>query len=132
MIDLSQLSALPDVLIVDGHGYAHPRRFGIACHLGVLLDLPTIGCAKSLLVGKVPRGLGETPGSRAEIIDRGEVVGLAVRTRRNSKPVYVTVGQRVDLPSAARIILACGRGYRLPEPTRLAHSLAAKLKGDLS
>jgi deoxyribonuclease V len=76
--------------------------------------------------------LGETPGSRAEIIDRSEVVGLAVRTRRNSKPVYVTVGQRVDLPSAARIILACGRGYRLPEPTRHAHNLAAKLKGDLS
>jgi deoxyribonuclease V len=124
---LAQLNALPDVLMVDGHGVAHPRRFGIACHLGVLLDLPAIGCAKSILLGEADP-LDESRGSTAEIKLDGEVLGLALRTRDNVKPVYVSVGHRVDLPSAARIALASGRGYRLPEPARQAHLLTQSIK----
>jgi deoxyribonuclease V len=124
---LARLKSLPDVLIVDGHGWAHPRRFGLACHLGVLLDLPTIGCAKSLLVGEVGQ-LGATAGSTAKIEADGEVIGLAVRTRENIKPVYVSIGHKIDLPSAARIVLSCGRGYRLPEPTRQAHNMTQRIK----
>jgi deoxyribonuclease V len=126
---LARLKSLPDVLIVDGHGFAHPRRFGLACHLGVLLDLPTIGCAKSILVGEVGH-LDTSRGSTAEIWDGQEVLGLAVRTREKVKPVYVSIGHRVDLPSSARIILACASGYRLPEPTRQAHNLAKQIKPD--
>jgi deoxyribonuclease V len=117
----------PDLLVVDGQGYAHPRRLGIACHLGVLLDRPAIGSAKSILVGR-HGDLGEEPGATAEMIDRGEVVGLAVRTKARVKPVYVSVGNRISLATAARYILACVRGYRLPEPQRQAH-LAASGQG---
>jgi deoxyribonuclease V len=124
---LEQLSRMPDLLIVDGHGLAHPRRFGIACHLGVLLDLPAIGCAKSILVGHTPR-LGPQIGSLAELEDQGEIIGVALRTRQDVRPVYVSVGHRIDLASAAQIVLACCKGYRLPEPARLAHHLASKQK----
>lgn len=124
---LARLKSLPDVLIVDGHGWAHPRRFGLACHLGVLLDLPTIGCAKALLVGKVGH-LEAKAGSTAEIKADGEVLGLAVRTRKNVKPVYVSIGHKIDLLCAARIVLSCGRGYRLPEPTRQAHKMTQRIK----
>ncbi len=124
---LARLNSLPDVLIVDGHGYAHPRRFGVACHLGVLLDLPTIGLAKSILVGQVTP-LGEAEGSRAEILEGKQVLGLALRTRAHVKPVYVSIGHRVDLPSAARVVLNCSTGYRLPQPARLAHHLASRKK----
>lgn len=127
---LARLNSLPDVLIVDGQGIAHPRRFGIACHLGVLLDLPAIGCAKSVLVGRVG-SLGEAPGSTAEMAAGDEVLGIAVRTRRGVKPVYVSAGHRVDLAAAVRIVLSCTRGYRLPEPTRLAHRLAAASKSQV-
>lgn len=127
---LARLCELPDVLIIDGHGLAHPRRFGIAAHLGVLLDVPTIGCAKSRLIGQ-HGPLGEEPGSTAELVVNDEVVGLAVRTRHLVKPVYISIGHRVDLSSALQIVLACGRGYRLPEPTRLAHQLAAQKKGSI-
>lgn len=122
---LGKLSGLPDVLLIDGHGLAHPRRFGLACHVGVLLDLPTIGCAKSVLMGKCFT-LGDTAGSAAELIADGQVVGMAVRTRDNVKPIYVSVGHRVDLPCAVRIVLACAMGYRLPEPIRQAHLLAGQ------
>jgi deoxyribonuclease V len=125
---LARLSALPDVLIVDGHGYAHPLRFGIACHLGVLLDLPTIGLGKSILIGQADP-LGEAAGSASYLTADGEVIGVALRTRRRVKPVYVSVGHRVDLPSAVRVVLACGQGYRLPEPARLAHQLAGRKTG---
>lgn len=124
---LARLDELPDVLIVDGHGLAHPRRLGLACHLGVLLDLPAIGCAKSVLVGE-HAPLGAEVGSTAELIDGDEVVGMAVRTRENVRPVYVSVGHRVDLESAVRLVLACSGGYRLPEPTRRADRLAAEGK----
>ena len=124
---LEQLGMRPDVLLVDGHGYAHPRRFGLACHLGVWLDIPSIGCAKSILVGEHPP-LDETVGSNAELLDDGEVIGLVVRTRQKVKPVYVSIGHRVDLDSAMRVVLSCGRGYRLPEPVRLAHQLATKAR----
>ena len=123
---LERLAALPDVLLVDGHGYAHPRRFGIACHLGVLLDLPTIGCAKSILIGKMAP-LEETVGSTVELVHKEEVIGIALRTRQGVKPVFLSIGQRVDLSSAVSLVLGCTRGYRLPEPTRLAHQLASKV-----
>ena len=124
---LGQLHTQPDVLIVDGHGAAHPRRFGLACHLGVLLDIPTIGCAKSILVGE-HAPLGEVVGSTGELFEDDEAIGLAVRTRLNAKPVYVSIGHRVDLDSVRRIVLACTRGCRLPEPIRQAHQLAAQAK----
>jgi deoxyribonuclease V len=120
---LERLATLPDILMVDGHGLAHPRRFGIACHLGVLLDLPTIGVAKSILVGQAG-AVGEAPGSTAELRDGDEVIGMAVRTRPGSRPVYVSIGHRVDLASTVRLVLASSRGFRLPEPARLAHQLA--------
>lgn len=124
---IARLNTLPNVWIVDGQGLAHPRRFGIASHLGVLLDMPTIGCAKSILVGR-HQPLGEESGSTADLLDRGEVVGIALRMKQGTAPVYISVGHRVDLPSAIRIVMGCGRGYRLPEPTRLAHRLATSAK----
>jgi len=126
---LEQLEELPDAILCDGQGLAHPRRFGIACHLGVLLDRPTLGCAKSILVGRHAQ-LGEEPGATANLVDRGEVVGAALRGRAGVKPVYISIGHRIDLPSAVQLSLACAQGYRLPEPTRLADRLASR-KGDL-
>ncbi len=120
---LSRLNTLPDVLLVDGHGLAHPRRFGLASHLGVLLDIPTIGCAKSILVGEM-EPLGAESGSTSVLNLAGELLGLAVRTRTGVKPVYVSVGHRVDLVSAVEIVLVCCRGYRGPEPIRAAHRLS--------
>ena len=122
---MEQLPFLPDVFMLDGQGIAHPRRFGIASHLGVLLDMPTIGCAKSLLVGRW-NGLAETAGSLAELMDGEEKIGMAVRTKDKCKPIIVSIGHRMDIDSAVRLVLACGRGYRLPEPTRWAHRLASK------
>ena len=119
-----RLQLKPDLLIVDGQGYAHRRRFGIACHLGVLLDIPAIGSAKSLLVGRHGQ-LGEERGATAELIDRREVVGMALRTRRGITPVYVSIGHRIDLPSAVRFVLDCCTRYRLPEPQRQAHIAAS-------
>lgn len=125
---LGRLATFPEALICDGHGYAHPRRFGLACHLGVLLDLPTVGCAKSILVG-THAPLGEAVGSTAELIDRDEVVGVALRTRQGVKPVYISAGHRVDLAYAVRLTLASSRVYRLPEPCRLAHQRASAPQG---
>lgn len=121
-----KLTVVPDLLLVDGHGIAHPRRMGLASHLGLLLDLPSIGCAKSILCGRhVP--LGEE--SQAELVDKGEVVGMALRTKHGAAPVYVSIGHRVNLPTAVYWVKQCCRGYRLPEPTRLAHLAAGgKLK----
>lgn len=117
----------PDLLMVDGHGYAHPRRFGFACHLGLLLDVPTIGVAKSRLVGEA--GTVSRPrGCRADLTDGGEVIGSLLRTREDVRPVYVSAGHRIGLASAERWVLACATKYRLPEPTRLADRLAAEAK----
>ena len=118
-----RLSKVPDLVLVDGQGVAHPRRFGLAAHVGLLLDLPTIGCAKSILCG-VHQPLGEEAGSQAELFDNGELVGAALRTKSGVKPVYVSVGHKIDLTSALGWVMNCCRGYRLPEPTRLAHQAA--------
>jgi deoxyribonuclease V len=121
---LEQLETKPDVFMIDGHGYAHPRRFGLACHLGVWLDKPAIGCGKSILSGE-HAPLGNLRGSIAPLQDGDETIGAAVRTRDKVKPVYVSVGHRVDLMTSIRITLGCGRGLRLPEPIRWAHRLAS-------
>jgi len=115
-----RVSVTPDLIMVDGQGIAHPRRFGLASHLGLFLDTPTIGCAKSLLCGshKEP---SDKPGSYAEVLDRGETIGVALRTKPGVKPIYVSIGHKVDLETAIYWVLECCRGYRLPEPCRLAH-----------
>lgn len=116
-----------DCLICDGHGYAHPRRFGFACHFGLLVNLPTIGFAKSVLVGKFDPP-GQTRGSVTDLVDAGEVIGAAVRTREGAEPVFVSVGYRISLPTAVATILACTSGYRIPEPVRQAHALVNRLR----
>ncbi len=117
------LVATPDLILVDGQGIAHPRRLGLASHLGLLLNTPTIGCAKSRLCGRheIP---GVEAGSYAEVVDRGETVGVALRTRLGVKPLYVSIGHQVDLETAIYWVMKLCRGYRLPEPTRLAHLAA--------
>jgi len=126
-----ELTVTPDLLMVDGQGIAHPRRMGLASHLGLFLDIPTIGCAKSRLCGSHEEP-GNEAGSYAELLDSGEVIGAAVRTRTGVKPVYVSIGHKVDLSTAIRRVLECCRGYRLPEPTRLAHQAAGgNLKTDV-
>ena len=111
----------PDVVLCDGQGRAHPRRLGLASHLGLALDVPTIGCAKSRLGGEVRGTLGRERGSRAPLVDAGERIGTVLRTRTGVKPLYVSVGHRIDLASAERWVLAAAIRYRLPEPSRLAH-----------
>ncbi|MCI0571038.1 MAG: deoxyribonuclease V [Myxococcaceae bacterium] len=122
-----RLSHPPDVLIFDGQGTAHPRRMGLACHGGLLFGVPSIGCAKSLLVG-THGPLGEERGAVAELRHRGEVVGMAVRTRRGVKPVYVSPGHLMDLPTAVDIVLKVSPRYREPETTRQAHRLVNALR----
>ncbi len=119
-----QLTVTPDLILVDGQGIAHPRRVGLASHLGLLLDRPAIGCAKSLLCGKHEMP-GETPGSYAEVIDQGETIGAALRTKPGVKPVYVSIGHKLDLETAIYWVLELCHGYRLPEPVRLAHLAAS-------
>ncbi|MGB2694206.1 MAG: deoxyribonuclease V [Dehalococcoidia bacterium] len=114
-----------DLLLVDGQGYAHPRRFGLACHLGLLLDVPAIGVAKSRLCGEHSDLSGEDAvGSRADLVDKGEVIGSVLRTRAGVKPLFVSVGHRLSLDEAEAWVLRSGRGYRLPEPTRIADHAA--------
>jgi deoxyribonuclease V len=120
---LEQLKIDPDVIIVDGHGRSHPRRMGIASHLGVLLDCPTIGCAKSILCGSA-QAPKDKVGAWTPLVDNGEQVGAALRTRVKTTPVYVSVGHLVTLPSAIDLVLKCLQGYRLPETTRYAHRVA--------
>ncbi len=119
-----RLTVTPDLFIADAQGIAHPRRLGLASHLGLLLDVPIIGCAKSILCGR-HGDLGEEPGTYAPLLDGEEVIGAALRTKRGVNPVYVSIGHRVDLEAAVHWVIACLRGYRLPEPTRLAHLAAA-------
>jgi len=119
-----ELMNAPDLILVDGQGIAHPRRLGLAAHLGLFLDKPTIGCAKSILCGRHD-ALGDGRGSHAELFDKGDCVGAALRTRSGVKPIYVSVGHKIDLASALQWVIECCRGHRLPEPTRLAHLAAS-------
>jgi deoxyribonuclease V len=123
----ARLQTEPDLILIDGHGRAHPRLFGIACHLGVLLDKPTIGCAKSLLVGEHSEP-GAQRGATAPLIFKGECVGKVLRTRANVKTIYVTVGHRVSLPSAVKIVERCLDGFRIPKPTREADHYVRDLR----
>ena len=124
---IKKLKAKPDLIIVDGQGVAHPRRLGIAAHLGLILDCPTIGCAKSRLIGEYGTP-GINKGAYTSLTDKNEIIGAVVRTRRNVKPVYVSVGNKCLLEDAVELTLRCTTKYRLPEPTRLAHQLVTRLK----
>lgn len=123
----AQLTVMPDCLICDGQGIAHPRRLGIASHLGLWLDIPTIGCAKSLLVGAY-REPGVKRGGMAPLFHRNEQVGMIVRTKDNTSSVFVSQGHKITLSKAVEIVLACCTKYRLPEPTRQAHLLVNELR----
>ena len=130
---LKKLKELPDLLFCDGQGYAHPRRFGLACHLGVLLDRPTIGCAKSILIGTHGE-LGKKKGSWTELTDEtanSERIGAVVRTRDGVRPVYVSQGHRMSLDTAIRLTLAVTDGFRIPRPTRDADHFASEIKRNL-
>ena len=124
---LERLKTLPDVMMFDGQGCAHPRRLGLAAHLGLFFDTPTIGCAKSRLTGSFEEPSPEK-GSHSPLMDGNDVIGAVVRTRANVKPVFVSVGNKCLLKDAIEITLACTTKYRLPEPTRLAHQFVSKLK----
>jgi len=121
---LEKLRSVPDLLLCDGQGYAHPRRFGLACHLGLLADLPSIGVAKSRLIG-THRDAPEEKGGWAPIEQQGEVIGAVLRTRAGVRPVYVSIGHRINLETAIDRVIACTPSYRLPEPIRRAHRLAS-------
>ena len=124
---LRKVETAVDVVILDAQGLAHPRRMGLASHIGLFLDVPTVGCAKSLLVGKFEEP-GVEKGSVSDLVHRGEVVGRVVRTRTGVSPVYVSVGNGIDLDSAEELVRACCTKYRLPEPTRQAHNAANRLR----
>ena len=124
---LRKLHTTPDAILCDGHGLAHPRRFGIACHVGVLTGLPTLGVGKSRLVGEHAEPAAAR-GSRASLRDAGERIGTVLRTRERVRPVYVSIGHRIDLEGATRLALRAARGFRLPEPTRLADRGVARFK----
>ncbi|OJH35167.1 endonuclease V [Cystobacter ferrugineus] len=123
----ARLEVRPDLIIFDGQGTAHPRRLGLACHGGLLFGVPSIGCAKSLLVGE-HGPLGEERGAVADILHQGEVVGRAVRTRRGVLPVYVSPGHLMDLPTAVEWVLRMTSRYREPETTRHAHRLVNEVR----
>jgi deoxyribonuclease V len=123
-----KLKSDPDVIFIDGHGLTHPRAAGIACHIGLSLDRPVIGCAKSVLIGTY-KDPAPSRGSVSFLYNReGRVIGAAVRARDRVKPVYVSIGHKIGLAQAIRLTLACGKGYRIPEPTRQADLLAERAK----
>ncbi|WP_414550256.1 deoxyribonuclease V [Anabaena sp. CCY 0017] len=121
---LEKIKTIPDIILCDGQGIAHPRRLGIASHLGVILDMPTIGVAKSLLIGKHEK-LPDTKGSWQPLIHKGETIGAVLRTRTGVKPVYVSIGHQICLNTAIDYVLSCTPKYRLPETTRIADKLAS-------
>ena len=123
MAAFEKLPVIPDILLLDGHGYAHPRRFGSACQAGASLDIPTIGCAKRLLTGQY-LSPGRIRGSCSSVIDQDTVIGMAVRTKTGARPVFVSAGYRTDLDCAVRIVQAAGGNHRIPEPLRMADMLA--------
>ncbi len=116
-----------DAVIFDAQGLAHPRRMGLASHLGLFLDVPSVGCAKTRLVG-VHEEPGTEKGDATDLVHRGEVIGRVLRTRKDVSPVYVSVGNGIDLQSAVGLVLACSPKYRLPETTRRAHNAANRLR----
>jgi deoxyribonuclease V len=120
---LERLTIWPDLLIFDGQGIAHPRRIGLAAHMGVILDHPSIGCAKSRLTG-THADPGNEVGDGEPLLDEQDVIGAVVRSRAGVKPLYVSIGHRVDLPTAVSLVLRCTQGFRLPETTRYAHKVA--------
>lgn len=122
---LAKINTVPNLILCDGQGIAHPRRFGIACHLGIIVDIPTIGVAKSLLIGKHEQIL-ETRGSWQPLQHQGETIGAVLRTRTGIKPVYVSSGHKISLPTAIEYVLRCTPKYRLPETTRIADKLASE------
>lgn len=122
-----KLSQRPDLILCDGQGFAHPRRFGLACHLGVALDCPSIGCAKSRLIGHHDEPASER-GSRSPLFDENEQIGMVLRTRNGVAPLYVSVGHRITLPQAVDWTLRSTRRYRLPEPIRAAHRLVNQIR----
>jgi deoxyribonuclease V len=124
---LEKLTIWPDLFVFDGQGLAHPRRIGLAAHMGVILDHPSIGCAKSRLVGDHDEP-GDSVGDWVPLWDQGQSIGAVVRSRAKVKPLYVSVGHRVDLQTAIDFVLRCTRGYRLPETTRFAHKVAGGAK----
>jgi len=121
---LKRLRDAPDILLCDGQGYAHPRRFGLACHLGVVTGLPSIGVAKTRLIG-IHGAVPDRRGDWCPLRDGNEVIGAVLRTRAGVKPVYVSIGHRVCLETAVDIVMQCTTRYRLPETTRAAHRLAS-------
>jgi deoxyribonuclease V len=123
----AKLKTEPDAVMFDGQGLAHPRRVGIASHVGLIIDRPTLGCAKSVLVGRFEEP-GEERGSWTPMIDKGETVGAALRTKTRVQPIYVSPGHLIDLAGAVELTLACDGGYRQPEPTRRAHLLVNALR----
>lgn len=128
---LSKLRTTPEILMCDGQGLAHPRRLGIASHLSLFTGIPALGCGKSRLIGEhqepdLPRG------GKTYLTHKGEIIGIVLRTKTNTKPIYVSVGNMIDLKTAEQLVLQCFNGYRLPEPTRLADRLVAKEKIDLA
>lgn len=124
---LGQLARPPDLLLCDGVGYAHPRRFGLACHLGVLSGLPSIGVAKSPYIG-THAPVADERGAWQPLLDHGETIGAVLRTRPRVSPIYVSTGHRISLPSAIDFVLRCTLKYRLPETTRRAHNLASNIR----
>lgn len=122
---LEKLKQLPDIILCDGQGYAHPRRFGIACHLGVLTNIPTIGVGKTRLIGEH----GAIPDKRGvwrPLTDKDETIGAVLRSRAGVKPIYISMGHRICLDTAIYYVMRCVRRYKLPETTRWAHKLASE------
>ena len=122
-----QLTVRPDVLMLDGQGIAHPRRFGIASHVGLWMDLPTIGCAKTLLVGKYEEP-PEQAGNWSPLLHKNEMIGAVLRTKNRVNPIYVSPGYLADIPTSIDLTMRCVNGYRIPEPTRLAHLFVNALR----
>jgi deoxyribonuclease V len=123
----ARLKTEPDAVMFDGQGLAHPRRVGIASHVGLLIERPTLGCAKSVLVGKYEEP-GAERGSWTPLVDKGETVGAALRTKNRVQPIYVSPGHLIDVAAAVELTLRCDGGYRQPEPTRRAHLLVNALR----
>ena len=121
---LNRLRVKPDLILCDGQGLAHPRRFGIACHLGVTCGVPTIGVAKSRLIGEHGEPM-QRRGAWVALRDKGETIGAVLRSRAGTRPIYVSIGHRLSLPLAVRYVMACTTRFRLPETTRWAHRLAS-------